>query len=305
MIEHYFKTIREANQFVGLPQPEHSQLFVHIATRNEDEPQTTCFDEPLAMSTDFYTIGLKEVVAGEILYGRAQYDLTSGTMLFFAPRQRTVTRGVIVAKSSNIIFHEDFVRGHAIQERIKRCHFFDYTTNEALHLAPKEKRLIHSLFEAVEEEYYGNPDQFSKEIILSHIETVLQYAERFYQRQFLHRQEMGGSVIDQFTQILAARFESGAFALNGTPRVEEIAQELGMSRRSNSDALKAESGKTAIENIHLYLIDVAKNLLLEPQMTAAATAYQLGFETPQYFARLFKKKVGLSPTAYQANYLTN
>lgn len=306
MITHHFDTITEANRFLQLPEPEHSLFFVHVVTRSDDEAQTVILDEPIALTNDFYTIAFKKVLAGEMQYGRTKYDLTNGTMLFTAPRQQAVMSGeMTIATNASIFLHKDFVRGHEIQRRIKDYHFFDYATNEALHLSPKEERLILTLFESVETEYYNNPDQFSKEILLSYVDTILKHAQRFYQRQFLHRQEAAGGVVTQFTRILATRFESGDFELQGTPRVEEIAQELNMSPRYLSDALKAESGKTAIEHIHLYLMDEAKNLLLEPQMTVAATAYKLGFDTPQYFSRLFKKKVGLSPTAYQAQHSLN
>ncbi|MEM7130507.1 MAG: AraC family transcriptional regulator [Chloroflexota bacterium] len=306
MITHYFNSITEANQFLDLPKPEHPLFFVHVDTRTSDEAQTTTLDEPIALSNNFYSIGFKNVLAGEMQYGRTKYDLTNGTMIFTAPRQQVIASGMMtVATNASIFIHEDFIRGHEIQRRIKEYHFFDYATNEALHLTPKEERLILTLFESVETEYHNNPDQFSKEILLSYVDTILNHSQRFYQRQFLHRQEAVGSVVSQFTQILAIHFESGAFELEGTPRVEEIAQEMSMSSRYLSDALKAESGKTAIENIHLYLMDEAKNLLLEPQMTVAETAYKLGFETPQYFSRLFKKKVGLSPTAYQAQHSLN
>ena len=305
MITHHFDTIAKANKFLNLPEPEHPLFFVHVTTYDSNEAQTTYFDEPTTLSNDFYIISLKQMIEGEMQYGRTKYDPTNGTMYFTAPRQQIVASGITTTKSASIFIHEDFVRKHEIQQRIKGYHFFDYTANEALHLSPKEERLIQTLFEAAETEYYNNPDQFSKEISLSYVDTILKYAERFYQRQFLHRKEVAGDMVSRLSQILATHFESGAFEYQGTPRVEEIACQLNMSPRYLSDALKAESGKTTIEHIHLYLLDEAKNLLLEPQMTVAATAYKLGFETPQYFAHLFKKKVGLSPTAYRAKYSVN
>lgn len=305
MITHHFDTIAESNKFLNLPEPEHPLFFVHVATHDSHEAQTTYFDEPTTLSNDFYIISLKQMIEGEMHYGRTKYDPTNGTMYFTAPRQQIVASGITTTKNASIFIHEDFVREHEIQRRIKGYHFFDYTANEALHLSPKEERLIQTLFEAVETEYYNNPDQFSKEISLSYVDTILRYAQRFYQRQFLHRKEVAGDMVSRLGQILAAHFESGAFEHQGTPRVEEIARQLNMSPRYLSDALKAESGKTTIEHIHLYLLDEAKNLLLEPQMSVAMTAYKLGFETPQYFAHLFKKKVGLSPTAYRAKYSVN
>ena len=305
MKTYHYNTIAEALQALNLPKPEHPLFYVNVVKRTDDEAETVSFDEPIAVFNNFYAISFKKFLAGEMQYGRTKYDLTNGTMIFTAPLQQASMQNFTVATSATIFLHEDFIRGHEIQQLFKACHFFDYATNEALHLTPKEERLILTLFESLETEYYNNPDQFSKEILLSYVDTILKHAERFYQRQFLHRQEMAGGVVDQLNRFLAICFESGAFELQGTPRVEEIAHELGMSGRYLSDALKAESGKTAIEHIHLYLMNEAKNLLLDPQMTVAETAYKLGFETPHYFSRLFKKKVGLSPAAYQAQYSLN
>lgn len=305
MITHHFDSITESLRSMNLPEPEHPLFYVNVTERSDDEAVTSQLDEPVAISNNFYTIAFKKILAGEMQYGRTKYDLTNGTMIFTAPRQRVVVRDVTIATSASIFIHEDFIRGHEIQQLFKACHFFDYATNEALHLTPKEERLILTLFESVETEYHNNPDQFSKEILISYLDTILKHAQRYYQRQFLHRQEMVGGVVNRFNRLLAQRFEAGSFELEGTPRVEEIAQELNMSTRYLSDALKAESGKTAIENIHLYLMNEAKNLLLVPQMTVAETAYKLGFETPQYFSRLFKKKVGQSPTAYQAQHYSH
>lgn len=305
MMTHYFDTIAQATQFLGLPEPEHPLFFVHIDTRSSDEAQFTMLDEPISVSSNFYSIAFKRVLEGEMQYGRTKYDLTNGTMIFTAPGQQVASSGIATTTSASIFIHEDFIRGHEIQQRVRGYHFFDYATNEALHLSPKEESLMQTLFEATDTEYNNNPDQFSKEILLSYVDTILKHAGRFYQRQFLHRQEMAGSVVQKFTQTLAVRFESGEFELEGTPRVEEIAQQLNMSPRYLSDALKAESGKTAIENIHLFLMDEAKNMLLKSDMTVAETAYKLGFDTPQYFSRLFKKKVGLTPTEYREQYILN
>lgn len=306
MKTHHFSDMADFCQFLGWPAPEHPQLSVLLTEISPDEVKPVCFDEPLTLSNDFYTIGVKNVISGEMLYGRTKYDFKNGTMIFTAPRQQIVLDGVaVVAKSRHICFHEDFIKGHAIRHRIKNYSFFSYAVNEALHLSPKEERLIDSIIDNIETEYHSNPDEFSKEIILSQLDTLLKYAHRFYKRQFLHRQEMSGELTSQFERAISTYFEAGAFERQGTPRVEEIAKELNMSARYLSDALKSETGKTAIEHIHLYLIDEAKNLLLEPRITVSETAYQLGFENPQYFSRLFKKKIGLTPSKYREQYALN
>jgi len=306
MKTYHFNDIAELSRFSGWPAPEYPLLSVFSTEVSTDEVEQTCFDEPLTLSNDFYTIGLKNVIAGEILYGRTKYDFKNGTMIFTGPRQQVVLDGVIViAKSRHLCFHEDFIKGHDIRERIKNYGFFSYATNEALHLSPKEEQLIGSILDNIETEYYNNPDEFSKEIILTQIDTLLKYANRFYKRQFFNRQEMSGEIVSQFKRAISTYFESGAFEIHGTPRIEEIAKTLGISARYLSDSLKVETGKTAIEHIHLYLIDEAKHLLLSSKITISETAYRLGFDNPKYFSRLFKKKVGLTPSEYREQYLFN
>ena len=305
MHTHHFSNIAEFSQFSGWPAPEHPQLNV-FSTEIAVDADENCFDEPVTISNDFYTISLKKIISGEILYGRTKYDCKNGSMIFTAPRQHVVLDGVaVVATSRHLCFHEDFIKGHDIRHRIKNYGFFSYAVNEALHLAPKEERLIGSILDNIEIEYHNNPDEFSKEIILSQIDTLLKYANRFYKRQFLHRQEMSGEIVSHFERAISTYFASGMFEMQGTPRVEEIAKELNISARYLSDSLKAETGKTTIEHIHLYLIDEAKNLLLEPKIPVSEIAYKLGFDNPKYFSRLFKKKVGLTPSEYREQHSLN
>ncbi len=306
MKTHHFSDLAEFNQFFEMPAPEHPLLSVVSTETPVDEATASCFAEPIMVSNDCYTISFKKITSGEILYGRTTYDFKNGSMMFTGPRQQVVFDGVSIAsKSRHISVHEDFIKGQDIRHRIKNYGFFSYMVNEALHLSPKEEQLIGSILDNIEMEYHNNPDEFSKEIILSQLDTLLRYANRFYKRQFLHRQEMSGDVVSQFERAISTYFESGAFELQGTPRVEEIAKTLNMSARYLSDALKAETGKTAIDHIHLYLIDEAKNLLLEPKLTVSETAYKLGFDNPKYFSRLFKKKVGVTPSVYREEYLLN
>ncbi|MEM7134152.1 MAG: helix-turn-helix transcriptional regulator [Chloroflexota bacterium] len=297
----HFKTIAEAHQFYGLPAPEHPLLSVISDDASREGFRKPIEDEPYIVTQDFYRIGLKKVISGAMRYGRTKYDFTNGTMLFAAPRHQIEIDNVVInAKFYSILFHEDFLKDHDIRNRIKKYGFFTYAGNEALHLSPREERVIESIIKNIGTEYQNNADEFSREIILSQIDTLLRYANRFYKRQFIHRQEMSGAVLAQFEHAMTQYFEADQFKVQGTPRVDTIARELGLSPRYLSDSLKAETGKTAIEHIHLYLIDEAKNLLLEPGSKISETAYTLGFDSPKYFSRLFKKKVGVSPTVYQA-----
>lgn len=256
------------------------------------------------ITTDFYMISLKYVVAGKMAYGRTAIDFSRGCMLFYAPRQSIQWDSVeIENKGFVIIIHEEYLRKHPLAESIKKYGFFSYSVNEALHLSPKEETIITSIYRNMFLEYDSRHDEHSREILLSLIETLLKYAERFYKRQFVGRQEMESGLSKQFKETLDSYFASGKFKEFGIPKIEWIARQLSVSSRYLSDSLKAETGKTAMEHIHFYLIDEAKNLLLDPGNTVATVAYQLGFEYPQYFSRLFKKKVGVSPATYRDNSL--
>lgn len=260
----------------------------------------SCSADPIILTNDFFTISYKKVLSGEILYARTNYDYSNGSLIFMGPRQEAVTQNLSFDASGALIcIHEDFIKAHDIRIRIKKYSFFSYNVNEALHLSPREEKQIQAVLSSIKLEYQLNPDEFSKDIILSHIDTLLRYADRYYKRQFINRKEMNGEILSQFQDILSNYFESGEFEESGVPQVEEIAEKLNMSRRYLSDSLKSETGKSAIDHLHLYLMDEAKNILLEPNSTVSEVAYKLGFEYPNYFSRLFKKKVGMNPTAYQ------
>ncbi len=301
MIEKTFKKIEEFNEDQRLPSPENPLFGIgHKELSSDEILNCSLSNEEVSYTNDFYVISLKKIVSGEIIYGRTKYDCTTGTMLFWAPHQTIITRDVAIASDMwYITFHDDFIRGLDIRKRIKNYNFFNYNVNEALHLSPTEEETIKSIFRNIEKEYRNNQDEFSKEIIISHLDTLLKYADRFYKRQFLNRKEMNQDLFTQFKNILNGYFETNQLEEKGIPTVEWLANQLGVSHRYMSDTIKAETGKTAIDQINLYLIEEAKNLLLEPNTSISETAYKLGFEYPQYFSRLFKKKTGMSPAEYR------
>ena len=201
--------------------------------------------------------------------------------------------------------HEDFVNGTELAQQIKKYGFFSYSANEALHLSPSEEKQMESIVENIVIEYHNNQDAFSKDIIISHLTTLLKYANRFYERQFINRQEMSIDLLEQFNQQLEEYYQSGQLQENGAPSIEEIADKMSITQRYLSDTLKEETGKTTTEHIQLFLINEAKDLLLAPNASISETAYQLGFEYPQYFSRLFKKKVGVTPKEFIENHSMN
>lgn len=303
MMKHHFSSIAEHHKALGLSAPEHPLISVaHISSTGPDSIIACSDHENLTISTDFYAISLKEIIAGEVVYGRTKYDCRNGTMIFTAPGQEISTQGVKVKSEGRfIMFHQDYIRGHAIQQQIRNYQFFNYAIHEALHLSPKEEAQIIRLFDAIETEYHNNQDEFTKELILDLMTTMLRYSNRYYHRQFLMRKDSQHSIYERFQSQLNMLFDHHSESNEGIPTIDEIASGLNVTPRYLSDALKAETGKTAKDWIHLSLIDKAKDLLLASDMTVAEVAYHLGFEYPNYFARLFKSKVGKTPTQYRNN----
>lgn len=296
----HFADLAEYHTFLGLAAPEHPLFSVASVTSTLDSELPGCAGHDVALSSDFYSISLKHIIAGEIFYGRTQYDCKNGTLIFTSPNQEVrVKRLKVESTGRMILLHEDFIRGHPLKREIKQYHYFSYAVNEALHLSPKEAQLMSQLFDQIEQEYHNNVDEFSQGLVLSQLDTLLKYANRFYHRQFLHRQERHSDLQQRFFAAIQHAINQCDRAERKLPSVESIAQQFAMTPRYLSDALKVETGKTAIENLHLHMIDQAKDRLLEPKASVATVAYELGFEYPQYFARLFKKKVGLTPTEYR------
>ena len=301
----HFKTLSSYLDYLELPRPEHPLLSVFNSKGDGFLPCPKECSPPI--TNDCYTISFKKFVEGKLNYGRTQYDFTNGALIFISPRQVLQWDNSVVFKQKgfSINFHEDFLKGTELAQRIKKYAFFSYSVNEALHLSPKEERQIELIVDNIEIEYQNNQDEFSKDIIISQLGTLLKYANRFYERQFLNRKNMSNHLLEQFNHHLDTYFKSGILQKKGIPSIKQIANELSVSQRYLSDTLKKETGKSTTEHLHLLLIDEAKNILLQPNKTVAEVAYQLGFEYPAYFSRLFKKKEGLSPTDYREKYKLN
>ncbi|WP_405207251.1 helix-turn-helix domain-containing protein [Aquimarina sp. LLG6339-5] len=301
----HFKTLSSFLNYIELPPPEHPMLSI-FSTKGEGFLPCPKESSP-PITNDCYSISLKKIVKGDLNYGRTNYDFTNGVLIFIAPRQVLQWDNSVVyeQKGFSLNFHEDFLKGTELAQQIKKYSFFSYSVNEALHLSPREEKQIESIVENINIEYQNNPDEFSKEIIISQLSTLLKYAKRFYERQFLNRKELSNNLLEQFNQQLSKYFNSGRLQEKGIPSIEQIADQLSVSQRYLSDTLKKESGKTSTEHLQLYLIDEAKNVLLNPGKTISEVAYELGFEYPPYFSRLFKKKEGISPKEYRKKYKMN
>ncbi len=296
----HFDSLQHFHEYIGLPRPLHPQF--SVVEFHPDHPLKIRLSSP-PVSTDIYTIKLKWDHTCELIYGRTKYDFNSGSLVFVAPGQTLgwdATDAGMQQKGIMLMIHQDYLRGHDIERRVKKAAFFSYSVHEALHLSPKEEETIKQIIGSINDEYNGNPDEYSRDIILAHLDSLLRYATRFYHRQFLNRKEIHTHISSRFQQVLTEYFDSNALDEHGLPSIEGIAESMSVSPRYLSDALKAETGKTAMEHLHLYLVEEAKSMLLAPSVSVSEVAYQLGFEYPQYFSRLFKKKTGVSPKQYQS-----
>ena len=289
----HFKNLADMHRFNGFPPPENPLMSIYRCSK-------TCALGDREFTSDFYMIGFKKLKAGVIMYGRTRYDHDNGSMIFVKPRQIIEFKNLEFDEDSFIIFiHEDFLNGHFLHTEISKYAFFDYEANEALHLSPREEQIMWDLFFKIEAEYHDNPDEYSREIMLTHIDSMLKYSQRFYRRQFINRTELSGKTISKFNDALAAYFKNGLLLSQGLPTVSAIAAKLNLSARYLSDLLKQETGKTAMDLIHIYLVNEAKNRLKGDDQSVSEIAYELGFENLPYFSRLFKKETGISPNQFK------
>lgn len=301
----HFRTLSSYFEYLELPRPEHPLISVLMSTGDNFLPCAIESSPPI--TNDCYSISLKKVVKGDLNYGRTKYDFTNGAMIFISPRQVLQWDNLVEfeQKGFSINFHEDFIKGTELADFVNKCGFFSYSVNEALHLSPSEEEQMESIVANIEKEYLNNQDVFSKEIIISQLCTLLKYANRFYERQFFNRKELSTDILEKFNNQLSAYLKTGKLQENGIPNLEQIAVKLNVTQRYLSDTLKKETGHTSIEHLQLFLMNEAKELLLQPNSSVAETAYQLGFAYPQYFSRLFKKKVGLSPKEFVESHSKN
>ncbi|MES2387064.1 MAG: helix-turn-helix domain-containing protein [Bacteroidota bacterium] len=293
----HYKSLSELFRENGFPAAEHPLIGMYQCTG-------TCMHGNREFTSDFYMIGFKKLKSGLIKYGRTPFDHESGSMMFVKPRQVIEMSELELREEGFLIFfHEDILLGHSLHEEIKKYHFFDYETNEALHLSEREEKMIWEFFRILGSEYHNNPDEFSLELMLVNIDAILKYAQRFYKRQFINRKVLSGKISSRFNGILENYIHDGSLLKNGLPSVHYIADKLSVSPRYLSDLLKQESGKTALEHIHISLISEAKNRLKADDRSISETAFMLGFENLPYFSRLFKRETGLSPAQFRKHLL--
>ena len=250
-----------------------------------------------------YAVYLKELVCGELKYGRSHYDYQEGTLVFIAPGQvMTVQPGVktFEPKGWALLFHPELIKGTSLGRHIHEYSFFSYDVNEALHVSEKERQIVLDLFGKIQHELDQSIDKHSRKLISANIELLLDYCTRFYDRQFITRDHSNNSIIERFEAVLNGYYSSDKPFENGLPSVAWCAAELNLSANYFGDVIKKETGKTAQEYIQEKVIDIAKERIFDLEKSVAQVAYDLGFKYPQHFTRLFKQRVGCTPNEYRA-----
>lgn len=254
------------------------------------------------MNFGIYCIFLKEVVCGDLKYGRHYYDYQEGTLVFIAPGQFIDVENktdLYQPMGNALVFHPDMIRGTPLAGRMNDYTFFNYNTNEALHLSAKEQHLVLDLFSKINDELQHSVDKHSKTLIASSIELFLNYCKRFYDRQFITREDVNKGILERFENLLNGYFSSDNPTEIGLPSVAYCADELNLSANYFGDLIRKETGKSAQEYIQAKIIDVAKDKLFNSDKTINEIAYELGFKYPQHFSRMFKKAAGTSPSEYR------
>ncbi len=297
-----FNSVTELNTALGLPKPLHP--LISLNHYMDMKPDWSRVEGPMAMN--LYKISYKSGFTGRFRYGQHYYDFDEGGMCFTSPNQV-----MIIDKDDQdysgfaLMIHPDFLRNYPLGKNIKNYGFFSYSASEALHLSEKERDMIFAIMKMIQDELESPIDQFSQDVIISQIELLLHHSNRFYNRQFITRKAANNDMLTNLETLLGDYFDTEKSLHSGLPTVQDIADQLQVSPRYLSDMLRSLTGQSAQQHIHNKLIDKAKEILSTSNLTIAEIAYQLGFEHPQSFNKLFKQKTNQSPVAFRQSFLQN
>lgn len=295
-------TITEFHRLRGLPKPEHPLISVidfNAINRPDDIGEVNWM-------FDFYQVSMKRGIGGKLKYGQQEYDFDEGVLFFISPNQ---VFGVAAEQDPTIersgwmlLIHPDFLWNTSLAKTIKQYDFFNYSVNEALFLSDKEEQILNGIVENIRLEYHSTIDKFSKHIIVSQLESLLNYSERFYNRQFITREQANHQVLDRLEQLLSDYFKSDDLVSKGLPSVQYVAESLNVSPGYLSSLLRMLTGQNTQQHIHEKLIETAKEKLSTTDLTISEIAYELGFEHLQSFSKLFKSKTRLSPMQFRQSF---
>ena len=297
---HKIKSINEFHQLRNLPKPQHPL----ISVINFETIKRMRVDEPKSLIQDFYSIALKRAVNVRMKYGQQEYDFNEGVLFFIAPGQvySIETEEGFQHSGWIILIHPDFLWNTPLAKKIKQYEYFGYSVNEALHLSEKEEATIIGIVKNIEQEYHSNIDKFSQDVMIAQLELLLTYAERFYNRQFITRKITNHNILNRMESILSDWFNSDTLERKGLPTVQYIASTLNISPNYLSELLKVLTGQSTLQHIHDKLIEKAKERLSTTDLSVSEIAYELGFEHPQSFSKLFKTKTNLSPLEFRQSF---
>lgn len=290
-------SIPELHKLFGLPAPEHPLISINGLIT----PQSFEKYNGKPMIYNFYSICIKKNFKGKVKYGQTMYDHDGGVLSFYAPGQVSATEisEEDGAMGDWLIFHPDLLKSYPLHSKIKEYGFFSYALNEALHLSAKEEEVMENIWADIKQEYQQNIDNFSQDVIISHLDLLLNYSNRFYNRQFITRKKVNNDMLTRFENQLNEYFANENTLKSGLPTVQYFSDRLFVSAQYLSDLLKNISGMTTQQHIHNKLIEVAKEKLMVTNLSVSQVAYELGFEYPQSFNKLFKNKVGMTPNEYR------
>ena len=296
------KSISEYHQLMGLPKPEHPL----VSVINFESIKKLPYSESISLIFDFYSISLKRDFNAKMKYGQQQYDFDEGILFFMSPGQVfgiEIEKGVSLKHTGwMLLVHPDFLWNTSLAKTIRKYEFFNYSVNEALFLSDKEETIIIGLLQNIKQEYHSNIDKFSQDLIIAQIELLLTYSERFFHRQFITRKITNHKILNRLEEILDEYFGSDKLLQKGLPTVQFIAGALNVSPNYLSDLLKVLTGQSTQQHIHDKLIEKAKEKLSTTDLSVSEIAYELGFEHPQSFSKLFKTKTSLSPGAFRQSF---
>lgn len=253
---------------------------------------------------DFYTISKKINYTGTMKYGQHYYDFLEGAMVFHGPNQVIVSELAdnVNLQGWTILIHPDFIRASPLAAKIDQFGFFSYALHEALHLSEREATIIEEVMDTIRKEYRSRIDIYSQDILISQIELLLNYCRRFYNRQFITRKTANSKLLIDFEKLINDYFEGSNLSLNGIPSVQYFSTELNMSANYLSDMLRNLTGQSTQQHIHDKLIEKAKHILTSTNMTVSEIAFELGFEYPQSFSKLFKNKTNVTPLEFRQSF---
>ncbi|MFC4262193.1 helix-turn-helix domain-containing protein [Ferruginibacter yonginensis] len=293
-------TVSELHRLMEIPKPLHPL----ISLINMDNVKPSSHQEAVNFILNFYSVSLKRNVKGKLKYGQNYYDFDEGVLGMTAPQQILSVNNDDNYRVSGwwLVFHKDFILNYPLGKAIKNYGFFSYAVHEALHLSDKEEKMLETIFKNIEQEYQTNIDTYSQDVMVTQIELLLNYCNRFYNRQFLTRKAVNNDLLTRFENLLHEYFNNDKIIQQKLPSVHYFSNQLNISPNYLSDMLKSLTGQTTQEHIHNKLIEKAKEILSTTNLSVGEVAYQLGFEHPQSFSKLFKGKTNMTPLQFRATF---